>query len=146
MPTGMQTSNSEEMEEGESSEDEARLSIVESSDGGQQGGPRTFLRSLSVGDGSYSSPQGAAQHNASDAVESLLLLGQGHGVLHPGGSPDVHLDLLLLVLDYKIQVEEPVLRLHVLSVSHHAPGAHEHHDPPCQVHLIDHARDLKVGR
>ena len=77
MPAGMQSSNSEEMEEGESSEDEARLSIVECSDGGPQGGPRTFLRSLSVGDGSYSLPQGAAQHNASDAVESLLLLGQG---------------------------------------------------------------------
>jgi len=76
----LQSSNSEEMEDdGDSSDDEARLSIVENCEGGNHPTVnRTFVRSLSVGDGSYSlGTEGApSSHNASDAVESLLLLGQ----------------------------------------------------------------------
>jgi len=76
----LQSSNSEEIEDdGDSSEDEARLRIVENCEGGNHlTANRTFVRSLSVGDGSYSlgAPGGSSSHNASDAVESLLLLGQ----------------------------------------------------------------------
>jgi len=72
------SSNMESMEYdgGESSEDEARLSIVEGSEAGGHHPPRKFIRSLSVGDGSYNLPPGSGAGNASDAVESLLLLGQ----------------------------------------------------------------------
>jgi len=76
----LQSSNSEEIDDdGDSSDDEARLRIVENCEGGSHlGSNRTFVRSLSVGDGSYNlgAPGGPNSHNASDAVESLLLLGQ----------------------------------------------------------------------
>jgi hypothetical protein len=93
----LQSQQSEGMEEGEdgdSSEDEARLSIVEGTEP-QGPGPRTLFRSLSVGDGSYSCgpPAAGGGRNASDAVESLLLLGQrpviaGESDLSPGGGSD----------------------------------------------------------